>query len=347
MAFKPNSTTTGTPRQDLSPYAVFNASAETMAAFKFLPIRTCDERTAMYPKFSAGAFSYKPPSSRRAPNAKFQQVDMTYDTGTVTLNEYSLVSPVDQVQANYQRSWFDPGALAVEQTAMMILRNYEEEVALALQGVSNTNAAGTVWSSSAATPIVNVGAAKQALRNRCGEPGPLQKLVLGLVPEAIDGAWRTTEVRSAISGGGVYGAYIEGSPMATRLAALAAILGVDEVVVLGAQFNNANSGQTPSLATVWTRTIGTLAYVDRNPSPTALISPGCGHSLVCNNAYNLNLQTLRMLPSTNDGLFPGDPIRAFEYEEPDQGSMMYGSMMHAAPLLAVSEAVQNITGILS
>lgn len=349
MSINPTSTTTGTPRQDLTPYSVFKAALSDFTWPLFLPPRFSETRNVMYPKFTAEAFSYKAPNAKRAPGGAVPMMNMAFGTAEVALQEYTIANPVDQVRAKNLSAWFDSAKLAINAAAQVVMRGIEDDAATALQGAGNTNAAGTVWSTTAsATPLANVTAAVAALRGRVGTINSGAILRLGLHENAIMYALQCADVRAAISAAGMFGQIVPNLTNVKKnpavLAQLAQIFGVDEIIPYRAQYNTAIAGQTAALSTIFDKTKAVLAIVDPNTDPMGEASPGCGHTLLCRNAYELNIDTLRQMPVDGDEY---DVIGAFEYPMPGNKSIAYGAEAHAKPYVAISEAVQVITGVLS
>ena len=177
---RPTASTT-IQRPDLGAIAyeyMLEASQRGFIGLEIMPIFEVDEQSADYPKIPIEALIKLAASIRRTPRGKYQRGDYEFETGTYACQEYGWEEPVDEVEANLYRRYFDAEEVAVMRAVDIILRHQEKRIADAVMStgnITNTSNVSTEWSTAAdCTPKADVKTAIQAMRAASGlEPNAM------------------------------------------------------------------------------------------------------------------------------------------------------------------------------
>jgi hypothetical protein len=184
-------------------------------------------------------------STDRAADGTYGKVNGKFETDSYNCTENGIEERVDRRDARRFGNYIDAEMIAAMRTRDIVLKNHNSRVITLALAVANTNAAGTVWSTVAtASPIANVRAAKIAIRNRCGK-----------VPNAMCCDWEAweylrdcAEVVERLKYSGI------DDPKKANLNAVAAVLGLEEIIVSGAVTDGAIAPLAASVASMWDRT---------------------------------------------------------------------------------------------
>lgn len=196
----------------------------------------------------------------RAPGGSYNRGTGRFDKISFATEEHGFEEAIDDREATMFREFFDAELLAARRARDRVIRNYEKRVATLQGAIANTTAAGVAWSTPAtATPIANVKTAAIAIYNRTG-----------LVPNVLQITWEqfqhlkdVDEIIDRIKHSGLD----DPKRVAINEQALAAVFGIEEVIVNGGLKNTANENQTASLSPIQTSTEAYLARVARTNDP--------------------------------------------------------------------------------
>lgn len=272
------------PRQDLAGALYSTAPSQKYAALDILPPMPVYAKSGQYLKVSSGK-AYRLVGVKRAPGAPYARVATPIDSSSFLCEERGVEESVDRAEKAIYRSLLDQDQVAARTAYNVMMIAHESDVASALYNETTFPASGTTgltvsnaWSNaSAATPIADLNAGKNAISAKVGD-GPY---VLLANDRVIRNLWNTSNVRSQIKD--VYGRYIEGNP---NLDVLAAILGVDRIIDAPAVYNSAVAGATPSMTRIWS---DTYAFLARISNERVLLNPQLGRTFVLNNVMNTDI----------------------------------------------------------
>lgn len=185
---------------------------------------------------------------KRAARAGYQRDDLSFEQDSFLCEERGVEELLDDRERAIYGYTFRADMVQAMRARDKILRNFERDVATAVfnattwTGAALTTAVGTEWSTQASsTPVQDVRDAAQKVRESSGQ-----------IPNAVIMGWEVwnnlqtnAEVVDRIKYSG------RDDPKDVSLAALAALFGVDQVLVGGGIRNTANAGATASLADIW------------------------------------------------------------------------------------------------
>lgn len=195
----------------------------------------------------------------RAAGAGYSRSTYKVSQATFATQEYGHEEPVDERMLNIYGSWFDAETVAAMRCRSIVMEAAEARIVAAITAaVTNTTAAGTVWSTTAtASPITNVDTAKKAIRDRTG-----------LIPNTVCMSWNAfqnarncAQVVDRIK----YQGFQDARAGNITAQAMAAVFDVQNVIVSGVMKNSANEGATASMADIWTNTEVLVCRVSNSP----------------------------------------------------------------------------------
>jgi hypothetical protein len=276
MGASPSTTIT---RTDLSILAMAEldlaASREGFIGKQVFPISFVGLQAASPGKIPIEALLAEADTQRSA-GSGYARSNFKFATWSYATQEHGKEEVVDDRQAAMYRNEVDALMYAVERSRDVVLRNFERRVAAAVfdsatwTGAALTTAVATEWSTKAtAAPIDNVLAAAAKVRLNCGMTP--NTLILGWT------AWQNLRECAQILDRIRYGGAPSLDVSKVGQAAVAQILGLNQILVGGAVKNSANPGQTASLADCWDDEYAMVAYID--PSPD-LARPTLGKTII-------------------------------------------------------------------
>lgn len=181
----------------------------------------------------------------RAPGTGYSRGTGKFEPDSYTTQDHGTEEPVDDTEAAMYADYYDAELVATARARDIVLRAHEQRVIALADAVSYTNAAGTAWTSTAsATPIVNVRAARIAMRERIGLDPRCMVIswnrfqYLKDCAEIIDRAKAQNNMNVQ-----------KGSITAQQIANA---LDLDEIIIAGSVYNSANEGQAATIASLWT-----------------------------------------------------------------------------------------------
>lgn len=262
MAFFETSTSSPTrARDDLQGYySAYNPANRGYVADMVLPRLAVGEE--------AGTYSVIPREvwlqhvvTKTAAKAPASTSDFTSTSDTFQLVEYAHKSLATQRQARQYRSFYDLEQVETERIAGIIALDREVDTATAVFNTTtfatsgvNTGAATAKWDAAASVPITDVATGKYALIQNYGtEPNALIMTYYTYSKLMI-----STQFRAAFTGfypGGLI-------PALAPLAAVAAIFGVEKVIVPRGIRNTAAAGLTPSFSSIWNEDLAMLCRIE-------------------------------------------------------------------------------------
>jgi len=244
---RPTSATT-LQRPDLGAIAYeYNAEASQRGfiGLGLLPIFEVEEQSADYPKIPIESL-IKIQDTKRAPRANYGRSDYEFETGTYACKENGWEEPVDDVEANLYRRYFDAEEVAVKRAVDILLRGQEVRIAAMMFNSGNFTVADAAipWNTSAtAVPRTNVEAGKIAMRAASG----LEPNTIAMSKKVFTYLMLTAEITTAFR----YTNPIEIGGMEAQKRIMAQYFGVDRVLVGDAIKDTAKKGQVFSLGDIW------------------------------------------------------------------------------------------------
>jgi hypothetical protein len=218
------------------------AQAETrFVALRAFPAMSVDKDSGTYYLFDK-KYWFQDGLQERAPGSHFARAGFGVSTATYVTQQWAREFPIpDEVSANAQFD-YDLARAGVEWLAQQSFIRKERAFAadFMVTGVwSTTNTTDTDWDDSGGVPVTNVRTAGRTISAATGYSP--NKLIVGeIVYDAL-------LVNAQIAGRLQYSTQMT---MATVENVLAAVLGVDEILVSRGSYNSANEGQTASMAAI-------------------------------------------------------------------------------------------------
>lgn len=189
--------------------------------------------------------------TKRAPGAGYSRGTFAFQTATYACEEHGAEEPVDDRQAKMYREYFDAEQVSTLRAFSSVLRNAEQRVADAVfnattwNGASLTTGITNEWDDvAAATPITDVDAAVKKVWDNSG----LWSNALIVNQKVFRNLRRCAQIIDAIESSGAGDPSKQSDITADQLAA---VFGLDMVIVAGATRNSAKEGQNFSAAQIW------------------------------------------------------------------------------------------------
>ena len=189
--------------------------------------------------------------TKRAPGAGYSRGTFTFQTATYACEEHGAEEPVDDRQAKMYREYFDAEQVSTLRAFSSVLRNAEQRVADAVfnattwNGASLTTGITNEWDDvAAATPITDVDAAVKKVWDNSG----LWANALIVNQKVFRNLRRCAQIIDAIESSGAGDPSKQSDITADQLAA---VFGLDMVIVAGATRNSAKEGQNFSASQIW------------------------------------------------------------------------------------------------
>lgn len=210
----------------------------------------------------------------RAPGTLFARANLTLSTDSYKIEQYALEYELpDEIRANA-----DAG-VDLEESAMMWLTDQLsliKDIRFAADFFTSGSgwAAGTVstaWDTVATgTPVTNIANAVQTIRQNLGASN--QHRIVGLGGEKIRTALLTSDqVRDRTR-------YVQSGTMTALESALAPVLGLDEIIFDGRQYNTAKEGRTASYSPIFDNDFLVVAV----PTNPGRMTPSAGYTFAWN-----------------------------------------------------------------
>lgn len=251
--------------------------------FPIIPTANRSGYYASYPK----AYWMKSQLEKRAPMAETAEVLFKTDnTGTYFVEVVGGHMPIDsQTEANTDAP-YDPRAdtTAFLYQQMMLYKEIDWAANYFVTGIWGTSTTpGTLWDAASSTPLEDIETGIYTIQANTGMPSQDMVLILGR------STWKTLKNHSELVGR-LNAGQTSGPAMVTR-DALARLLEIREVMVMGAIQNTADLGQNSSLSFVGGTNDALLVYV--NPRPSRL-TPSAGYTFAWTGYLGANASGSRL-----------------------------------------------------
>lgn len=253
---------------------------------KVFPTIPSPNRSNYYAKFDK-EYWLKSQLALRAPGAKSAEVHFKTSNDTYFIPVIAGHIPVDDQTAANADAPFDPRADSVAFLAQqaMLYKEIEWASTFFVNGVWGTSATpGTLWSAASSYPLTDIETGIYTIQSNTGASPANMKLILGR------STWKTLKNHSDIIAR-VNAGQTPNGPAMVGLNNLAALLGIGEVLVMGAIKNTADLGQTGSYSFVGGDNDALLVYV--NPRPSRM-TPTAGVTFTWNGYLGANAEGGRM-----------------------------------------------------
>lgn len=324
-------TSTATPRIDLAAAIMSADIARGFAALRVLTPFPVLAEQGRIPRVLCDGIG-RVTKTKRAAGAAFTRIETPFDTDSWFCEERGIEEPVDNRRKNTLRTYFDAERLAARTAATTILRDLEQDVATALfnTGTFSNAAATTSWAtSSTATPIADINAGKNTLRAKGIEANALLVTQRGWQDLSL-----CTQVRNAVLAS--YPGGLIPQPIPEQV--LAAVLGVEQVIVAGSIYNSAAAGATPSWASIWDTNFAMLLRV---APANDLLSPRIGHTFWNQQVFSES-EASEIASPIEDGVYP---FRVETYADPAIDSTVVRARMFTDEVILNTNCGYLITGV--
>ncbi len=257
----------------------------------------------------------------RNSDGSYNRGDTEGGKDSYSTSEHGFEMRVDDRDARIYGLWWDAEMIAAKLARDAVVRNHNSRVIAAALSIAGTQAAGTVWSTTAtATPIDNVRAAKIAIRNRTG-----------VIPDAMCIEWEAFEMLrdcAQIIDRLKYSGHTNPNRDNITIQAVAQALDLKKLIVAGSMANSANEPQAATLASQWTRTKA-LVFKSADGAGRNTKSP----------------QFMRTFHWGADGSEIGGVFES--YEDPSRRGQIVRSRMETHEKVMYAALGQQITGVLA
>lgn len=250
---------TAIPRPDLQGHVrAYNADPAQFIAGRILPCIAVKKKLDNYYKVGADAM-FELPNVDAAKDGSLNRTQFGLTTGSYKCSRKGLEGLVSDDDKNEYASAFDLESFEAMRVTNMLLRAHEN---LVLGKINTTNwplsgttgvTVGTAWTSASATPAADVAAAAVVIANKVGIPLRELSLCIGNA-RAYQYLPQVTDFKNKMF------ASVRPQPGDITEEILSQYFGVKEVIIAGAQYNSAITGQTPSLSSIWNAARAFLFY---------------------------------------------------------------------------------------
>lgn len=221
-------------------------------------------------------FLLKHPDTRRQVGGGFGRGKIRFEDSSYYTREYGWEEPVDNEEAEIYRDYFDAEVITAEVCLDVILRSGEQRIldkvldtAVFTGDLTTALTNGKRWTEhSAATPIDDVNAAREAIWARTGQWADTMAISYHTFLELQ----QCTQIIEKITASGA-GQAAKASDVNPAL--LAQVLNLKEVLVQGSARNAANQGQAASIAAMWPKSKALVFVKNRTAS---IRDPGLGRT---------------------------------------------------------------------
>lgn len=232
------------------------------AIFPIVPVQKISDKFFIFTKgdwLRRGA-------DKRAPGTRAARADYGLSTGTYACIERAVAKNVpDEIQANADAP-LNPVVDGTKFVTEQLMLEMEIDIAADAFGTGWASSAtpGILWSNNTSTPLTDVSTGRDAVVAAIGKEA--NKGVMGR------GLWRYVSEHEDILDRIRYAAG-PNSPAVVTVNAVAALFGLDQLLIGAAIYNTAAEGVADSLSYVWGNHL-LLAYVTGGPS---LMEPSAGY----------------------------------------------------------------------
>ncbi|TXH50753.1 MAG: hypothetical protein E6Q97_19735 [Desulfurellales bacterium] len=278
-------------------------ASEEFVAQRVFPVITVEKQSDVYYEFDRAGFN-RLQMQKRAPGTESTGGAYKVSNEAYFCDVFALHKDIpDQIRANAD-SVLGPDIGATEFLSQQALLKMETDFASDfmktgvwgkdISGVASGAVAGTSvlqWNDNASSPVENIRAAKVAIKKASGQRGNV--LVLGeeVWAALVDHADLVDRIKGTAS---------PSSPAIVLRQAMAAILELDEILVMGAIQNSADEDQTESNAFIG----GKKALLVHRPARPGLMTPSAGYTFAWSGYVGgtlpVAIERFRMQPLKSD-----------------------------------------------
>lgn len=243
-----------TPRMDLGAALELHAAGENFIGTKILPALDVKDVKGYYPYIPA-AVMIQNPDTKRAADGSYNEIELTAGDKSYECLEYGLGAKVDDSKRKYVESDFDLELLSAKVSRRALLLGQEIRIKDLLfnettfSGYVTDYSATAPWSTSSSDAIEQIRTAITAIELRAGMPNAL---IIGL--ETLNELLNLSVVKDRF----------QGATTITRQMLeemIAAVLGLEYLLVGREPYNSADQGQTMVASSVWGSTYALVARI--------------------------------------------------------------------------------------
>lgn len=255
-------------RHDLSvPFAEFNQAMQNrgFVAPRVLRPTPVGIQSANLTKIKIESL-LKVKDDSRAPGAGYRRGDFQFDKFSYSTDEHGWEEPMDDRIIAMYRDLIDAEQIHAQRAMGFVQRNYEIEVAAAVFNATtwtnNTTAITHEWDDATnAVPITNVETAKRAILLASGQDAN----ALVCTRNQAFNALQTAQVVDRLK----YSGHIDPKKFVNYTEAdLAAVLGIDQVIIAGGLKDTAKEGQDFSGSMIWSEEYAMVCRVATTDDPS-------------------------------------------------------------------------------
>lgn len=253
-----------------------------LAQGEALPILPVNKQSGKYYNFDKKSFISA--NSQWSPGTEGKRVSpWVSSTSTYSCERHKLVGEVTDADKAQADKALQVEATTAKKVKEMLLREKEIAIATALQDSgstysSYTSAVSNSWDTDSSTPRADVNDAKNSIRkNAAVDPSQVTMI---LSHDKFQDLADNAEVRDQFK-------YTSDQSLTTDM--LARYFDVKKVIVVSGVYNDADEGQTASMADIWTASKVTLLYT---PDQPALREPSAGY-IAAETLYGTGSQRVR------------------------------------------------------
>lgn len=193
----------------------------------------------------------KHPETNRNVRGGFNRGEWKFGEDSYTTKENGWEERVDKEEAKIYANFFDAELVSGQVCLDVVLRAAEQRkinkvLDSAVFTGAKTSAAGTKWNNSAATPVADVRAARDALWARCG----LWADTLAISEHTFQDLQANDEIKDEIQASGA-GSPTKAADVTKEM--IARCFNLAELIVAGGTLNSANQGQAAAFGSMWPR----------------------------------------------------------------------------------------------
>lgn len=269
----PRYDTYATPRADLGEaIREFDLKAQLFIAVECLPLKGVKKKASTMSVHTRESL-LKRADAKRAPRSAYNRIGVELEDLAYECKEYGLEGPLEDSERSNFESDFDAELETTEAVEHKLLSEQEIRVATLLFNTTTwtgaalyTNNSAAPWATAASGVIAHVLAAKAKVRDNTGvEPNAL--IISGTT---LDNLLKNDGILARFPGAAVINEKM-------IRANLAAILGLEKLIVGKKRYDSAKEGQAFSSSTIWSDSYAMVAKISTG---SVLSDPGLGKTML-------------------------------------------------------------------
>lgn len=243
------------PRPDLASGVMDydeRANQDGLVGLRIAPVLQVGAQFGQYKRIKAEAMLKPLMDTTRASDGTYKRTegDFTYEQYATT--DHGVEERLDDREVGIYRDWVDQDTIAARRLNNILIQDHDRRVvnAALAQATSNaTTAVGTVWTSSASTPITDIRDRKIAFRNRTGYLPNALVIEWEIFEHLRDNASIVDRINSSTHKD------LSREEITVQMMSLAFDL---DIIVAGAMKNTANKAKAATFSAMWDKTTGLL-----------------------------------------------------------------------------------------